>query len=825
MNRSRTLAVVALLALAALLLWRCRARRDDGAGHSAKSAGDGDEPRNPRAIPGQLPTATPGDVGPDDGTVADGLALVGKVVRPDRTPVEGATVQLVRRPSSAPAVKMGRRGIVTMPDGSFTFEKQARGDYILEAHDEEGVSPSTPYRLAPGSPPVTLVLFPAAAVDVKVVSAVDDKPIPGATVKLGVGNPLVGAADAFRAALSDEHGVAHFRGVTPVANHPVWAEAPGFAGSYLNIKARDQPTRTWEIRIALKPGVLLTGRVVDDKRQPIAGAKVGWQLGKGDPDGAYGVFVPFADAGRYAAAVTDGDGHFTRTVEAGVGCAVAVEGHHLTGQLCNVKAQANPPTPPIEIVLKAGARISGTVVTSDGKPAANAEVLVTQVGWNHMSMWSDIYRVHTTSDAEGRYTLDGIDRLPIALTAHTDGATSDLVEVDLRGVDEKKDVRLTLQWDGKITGVVQEADGRPIANAVVDYFINPDLAKLAATPTAVVREYSMPTSVGGAVTDENGRFAIRALPPGKFTLRGSRSAGTSVAPEYSSSYMYAIPVGSDIRIVLPGMGSLTGRLVGSDDRPVTSFNVAFAMYSTETKTGALTAPHPLTSADGTFRIDDIPAHKYSVGITASGYVEWRADGGVIVDAGRVADLGTIRLTGGRARPGVVLSERGDPVPSAAITVVGVTPSNLQASLSSDEQGRFELPAMPPGTTVKVQASSEMGIGSDWVTVGDGTDRVELRLGAGGRGSLSGVLIDPGGSADDRMVVLTLVGKGQPGEGLRPQASGVTKYGGRFTFENVAAGDYLLWVRRADASGGWSSQPVTIQDSRMASVVLNVEGSP
>src|SRR6185312_9429373 len=87
-----------------------------------------------------------------------------------------------------------------------------------------------------------------------------------------------------------------------------------------------------------------------------------------------------------------------------------------------------------------------------------------------------------------------------------------------------------LQWDGKITGVVQEADGRPIANAVVDYFINPDLAKLAATPTAVVREYSMPTSVGGAVTDENGRFAIRALPPGKFTLRGSRSAAPRSHP-------------------------------------------------------------------------------------------------------------------------------------------------------------------------------------------------------------------------------------------------------------------------------------------------------
>jgi protocatechuate 3,4-dioxygenase beta subunit len=829
MAKNRTTRWLALLALfivaLGVLLLRELGRRPDTA--TSAAAGEAADPTRSRA------SAVFGravDEPPDEENAADGLSLIGRVIYRDGRPAEGAEVYLLSRPSGAPRAGMPRRVVHAEPDGSFAFAKQAQGDYRLEAHTEDAFSPTVSVRLLPGAKPVTLVLFPAAGLSVHVYDASDHKSIAGATVKLGIGNTLFGASDAYRQETTDEKGIAHFRGVAPVHNHPIYAVADGYAGNYSNILARDHLLLDWQIEVPLQAGAQVSGRVVDERHQPIAGAKVGWEPGKGEAEGAYHLFTPLADGGHYIAAATDASGTFRKGVPPGFGCVVAVHGRYLIGQVCGLRAEIGRPVTGVEIVLKAGARVSGTVVTSEGKPVPRAEVIVTQPTWEHVPMFSDTYRLRTTTDSEGRFAFEGVDRIAVALTAWTDEGSSDLVELDLRGVDERKDVRITIAYAGAISGTVAEEDGRPVPYAMVNYFLHPDFEKIAPGYTGktqlVVREFALPKSLGGALCDGEGRFRLTGLPPGRYTLRATRPDANSVAPEYSGVYKYEVATGQEVTLTLPALGSLAGRVATDDGRPLTAFHVAFAIWGPEMETGALPSGRPVVSTDGSFQIDDVPANHYAIAISAPGAIEWRKAGGVAVRGGRVTNLGTIRLVRGRSIGGRVLSSRGDPVGAAAVAMIASDHPDVVVHAESDDTGHFTLPTVARDAAIRVRASNQEAA-SDWMTVPADAQNVDITLSSAARGGVRGVIIDPAHPVAERVVVLTLTGRGTPTVGLQVEATTHALDGGRFAFESVTAGQYLLWVRRAQGVAGdeWASRAITVESMKETSVVIDLGMEP
>jgi protocatechuate 3,4-dioxygenase beta subunit len=819
-NRSRWWLSLLVLALLGLGLYRLVCHEP---ARSSESSANNAAKTDPKSASRFAVSASDSDEPDAEGIAHDGLALTGRVIYPDGRAAVGAMVRVLSRPSGAPHASMSRRATKTDAEGAFAFAKQAQGDYNLQAQTDDAVSPMTPARLVAGSQPVTLMVFPGGTLAVRVYNAVDRSPIAGATVKIGIGHGQLSASDAYLLERTDATGVARFRGVSRIENHPVYAAADGFTGTFDNIRATDHLSSEWEVAIALRPGAVVIGRVIDERGVPIPGAKVGWEQGAGEPDGAYTFVTPLADGGHYIAAVTDSTGSFRKAVPPGVGCLVAVHPLHLTGQVCGVSATLDRPRTGIDIVMKSGARVSGIVVNADGKPVPRAEVIVTHPSWEHIPRLSDSYRSRTTTDAEGRFAFEGVDRMQLALTAWSDERSSDLVELDLRGADERKDVRITLAYHGVITGTVTEEDGGPAPFAIVGYFLARGLDEIKYTANeADARGYALPKSIGGTLADADGKFKLAGLPPGNYTVRALRPSAVSVTPDYAAVWRYNVALGSDVTLVLPGLGSVMGRVVSDDGRPVSSFTVSFAMWDPAVEKSAMPPGQPFTSADGSFRIDDVPASRYSIAVSGPGIVEWRTKGPVELKTGGVLNLGTIQVATGVQVVGRVLSRAGEPVRNADVAMVGSDKPDIVRHAQSDDDGRFALPFVPRGTSVKVRAST-LEDASDWIVVPAGVANVDLVIGGASRGSVSGVIVDPGNALADRIVLLTLPGIGMPGEGLRPEILGNAVDSGRFKLENVPAGAYILWVRRAQGKGGdeWATRAILVQPTKETSVVIDL----
>lgn len=826
-NRSRWWLWLLVLVLGVVVLG-VRGLACGSASHDASSAHATErEPARARAMSSAAAFSSVAEESDADGSAPDGLSLAGRVIYPDGRPAVGASVRLLSRPSGAPHASMPRRVARSDGDGAFAFAKQAQGEYLLEAETDDAVSPTTPARLMPGTEPITLMVFPGATLAVRIVSTVDHHPIAGATVKLGIGSGVFGASDAYMQERSGSDGIAHFHGVAPIDNHPVFAIADGFAGTFDNIRASEHLLSAWEVTIALEPGGEVSGRVVDERGVPIPGAKVGWEPGPGEPDGSYTFVTPLADGGHYIAAVTDSAGAFHKTVPPGIGCLVAVHPLHLTSQVCGVHAAISQARAGIEIVMKSGARISGVVVTANGEPAPRAEVIVTQPSWEHIPRLSDSYRSRTTTDAGGRFSFEGVDRMPLALTAWTDSASSELVELDMRGANERTNVRVTLANSGVITGTVIEEDGGPAPFAIVNYFVAPDVDKIVWAQTeANVRGLALPKSTGGTLCDAEGRFRIAGLPPGNYTVRAQRPAATSVEPQYSSVWRYKVALGSNVTLTLPGLGTIAGRVVDSDGRPIPEYTVAFAIWEPAMQSAAMPPGRPLTSADGSFKIDGVPANRYLIAVSGPGIVEWRTSSGVDIRSGRLTDLGTIKVSTGEQITGRVLSRAGEPVRGADIAMaVADKPEQIQ-HVESDSDGRFRLPVVPRGAAVKVRASTEQNA-SEWVPVPPGATSIDVVMNDPTRGSVRGVIIDAGHPVAERTIALTLPGVGIPGENLKPEALTATLDSGRFALDNIPAGAYVLWVRRAEAKPGneWVTRPVVVEGTKVTSVVLDLSQEP
>ena len=783
---SRVLAIAGLLGLLLGLVALVRGLRSPASGSSgsvteagslgtglatgSRSAGlDGDD-------------SAPSDDGP--------LILEGFVLLPDDTPVRGASVRLLSRPTRAARTSIAHRTRVTDDDGHFVFERQWPGEYLLEAQSEDAVSPTVAVHLQESTEPVTLVLLPAAAVIVRVESARDRSPIAGATVKIGIGEPQLGGTDAHQQTETDSDGIAEVRGLGAVSNHPLWVGAPGFAPSYLNLLSAGKPRGRWEVTVSLEPGGRVSGRVVDARGRAIAGAKVGWTLDAPVSREGLTVFNPFVELGRYEVVRSGANGEFALDVAPGNGCVTAEHPRYRIAQTCGIGLQAGRQRSDVRVVLPDGVRLGGVVVRPDGTAVPGAEVLVTQVGWNHMGMFTDDYRLRVVTDEAGRFLFSAVDPMIAAVVAQGEGAASDLVEVDLRAGGGRDDVRVVLGHAGRIDGVVVDAAQQPVPFALVSFHYRPDFARQPTTagdrPTPA-RELSHPRSNGAVTCDAEGRFALTALMPGRYGLSVSRPTVTAVPGALAGVTDAEAKTGDRVTLVAASLGSLTGRVVFEDGAPATDVELALAPFAAKLSEHDFQPPTRVTSPDGRFVIEDVPTRRWAIEVRGTEVVTQRLGGAVDVAAGRATDVGTLRVRRGVRRPGIVLTDLRAPAAQATV-FVEATPRRV-VQLTAGEDGRFEVPPTAAGQSIRVKAEAD-GAASDWLVVSPATQRIELVVTRGGPGTISGVFQDPGHAADGRVLVLTLVGDGDP-DTLKTLAMARTEAGvgspSRFRPESICCG--------------------------------------
>jgi protocatechuate 3,4-dioxygenase beta subunit len=671
------------------------------------------------------------------------LRLEGQVLGPDGKGIGGAEVRL----GSVPA-----RTAKSEDDGSFSFDKLVGRTYFLTATSGELIGGPVSYKLTSKSDPIVIRLAEGAAVNVTVV---DDaaKPLEGAEVK----------HDEEHGAKTNAQGKATLKPV-----HPGWvaveAKAAGYApnNAYTTIGSSGA---TGEVKIILRKGFTVSGRVIDETGKPVAKAKINatagmWGLGGTDDEDA----------------VTDDKGQFQiSALAAGTHVLSAVDGEHAPARSAPVTV-ADRPITGVEITMKAGGVVAGTVLDTDHKVVPFATVRIGGTmssgnGWNAAAR-------QATTEKDGTFEIRGLARQKLQARAESDTAASKVVDADLSDKAAVKDLELVLDVSGRIAGVVVDDKGAPVTEVQVNAF--PDILGGAST------EGIQLAGMSSATTDGAGAFVIHGLPPGAYKLWAARSA--SGAQEWGQSGTSAKVGDTAVKITLAAPGVLIGKVVldGSSTAP-------------KLVTVQLGAISPTPATDGAFQIKEVNPGTYDVTFRSPEFAELiKRD--IKIEPGKTTDMGTITAFRGRKFSGKVVDSAGTPVAGAKIKIgamlfsaqgqeeQGENFENMAGirSAISDQDGAFMIIGVPTKTATTAMADHADRGRSLPISVPAGTDDPPpVTLALRGFGSITGKVTQKGKP-------LGHVGISEASKGGGAQASfAQTGDDGTFTMAKVPEGTHVL----------------------------------
>ena len=270
----------------------------------------------------------------------------------------------------------------------------------------------------------------------------------------------------------------------------------------------------------------------------------------------------------------------------------------------------------------------------------------------------------------------------------------------------RQDVVIDLTQGAALSGTVEESDGRPFTSGTVGLTCGGDESE-----TAYAR------------IDDRGAFRVLGLPPGKVTVTVWRHDG---GPAPKPVEVQAPTTG--VRIVLPVLVPIQGRLVGVGDR-ASSFRVwAWPVWDRKThdeeKEGGdreeETRAVPVAK-DGTFSINVVGSEgRWMLAASAKDDERYALAGPV--EAGREGL--TLTAVKGAAIEGSVATADGGPLPRPLfLTAIG---DHWRVESRPDVEGRFVLRGLPPGAySLNAYTWAD---GYESVTVGDvEAGRRDLRL--------------------------------------------------------------------------------------------------
>ncbi|MDX2086910.1 MAG: carboxypeptidase-like regulatory domain-containing protein [Kofleriaceae bacterium] len=616
MNRKLLGGLIALVAAFAAL-WFFVLRGDGGTKN---------EPANPAGRTGQIkseiadkPKAQPARPAPRamsanwtlDEDPEGHILLQGQVQGPDGKGIGGAKVWITSVPP---------RTTTSEDDGSFEFDKLVGRTYYLGATSGDMVGGPVGFKVTEKPDPVIIRIAEGATLIATVVDE-NDKPLEGASVKEG--------DDSDNVVKTNAEGKATIKPVRP-GWLSVQASAEGYA-SAMAVTTIGSGGAVGNIKLTLKKGVAVSGKVIDEAGQPVAKARItvapglwGWSELR-------------------AQATSDEKGEFTLTaLPAGSHILAAVDGEHAPSRSAPVTVGTQPVTG-IIVTMKAGASLAGIVVDTKGKPVAAAAVRVAGKG---ADVWWRQQARQTTTDAEGKFSLRGLGRSPVQVRAESDTVASKVADVDLTDKADVKDLKLVLDVAGTISGIVVDDKGAPVAEIQVNSL--PDFLSGAGNTDGMAL-----TGMSSATTDGSGAFTLTGLVDGAYKVWAARS--TDVWQEWGQNGIAAKTGDTNVRIVLPSPGEIKGTLVldGGTSAP----------YPATVQVG--TKPPTPVDKDGNFLVREVTPGAHDVTFQGSGFAQLVKQD-VKVEPGKTTDLGKVTVARGRRLTGKVVDKSGTPVPGAKV---------------------------------------------------------------------------------------------------------------------------------------------------------------
>jgi RNA polymerase sigma factor (sigma-70 family) len=676
--------------------------------------------------------------------------LHGVVVRRDGTPVPGAHLTGWRR-------RWENGGLFTLRDEK---EKAAETRSSVDGSFALRLTPGEVVDLevrAAGLASVTLARRNAGELARVVLSGrvdlcvtfVDEagRPVPECPVRLFRVGRGSGREDVREEAVSDESGVAWFRGLTGgltltldakhrELGHPGWVEVV--------LPEEGTLSRT----LTLPTGRTVRGRVVDAAtRLPVAGATVGsnWTASHS---------VAVAADGRYEYRGWTGKGTSVLTATAPGYVRVLRK----VGDLEQV-----------DFELLRGARLTGRVVTPDGTPVVGAIVSGNARPQDPSDNTVGAFPGSVTA-ADGSFVLEGVAQqhdLLLAVQAEGWGTYSETL-VSSRLAPESVDLGvIRLGAEHWLRGVAVDAEGAPVPRVQV---YATALRPGASSTDRWSRTGSFYGVGGERFADDLGRFAFRGLVPGRYRVVARPQGQGEIIVE---AEVPAEGAAAPVRIVVPDVRVLEVEVVTTEGRPVEGMSIS--------PQGRTSAYHPGAQSDSRGRATlYVTSDVRYVGL---GFPSGMFDRFATVGAGshpvRPGDR-LIRFVLEECEPalGRVLDASGNPVPD--IGVEALLPDGRSASRRiTDEAGLFRCP-VPKGRTVTlaVTGSGQRRLGGGAFTGADLAVEGRLHDVRGGDKDL--VLTVRPRSSDRVLLVAVLAPDGSPFAGAHVSArvSPLTSVSGR-----------------------------------------------
>jgi carboxypeptidase family protein len=350
--------------------------------------------------------------------------------------------------------------------------------------------------------------------------------------------------------------------------------------------------------IALPAGAAVTGLVIGTDGAPMANVRVV----ASSPQAPFPAPLIEREAGPLAVATTDAKGAFTLDVPHNgvIDVKVRRDGFVPADVLALTDESVGT------IVLRAAPMVEGRV-TADGKPVANATVLVS----------SAVSMVRITTGADGRYRIPD-PRLwaESLIVTHPDFAPA---------VQLQDAVDFALQRGRRVSGKVVDAKGHPVAGALVDV------------------DGLVPAKSAG-----DGTFTIAHVHEHATLLRARSEKAVVVAPFVDGSPVLHVASASTV----------SGVVRDTAKHPLAGIIVAL--------TGENVQATAVTDAAGAFAFEGVPRGSYALSANAATFYEVE-NADVDTTGGDVKrDLAAKRLA---ALDGRVVTSDGAPVIGAAIYVV------------------------------------------------------------------------------------------------------------------------------------------------------------
>lgn len=659
----------------------------------------------------------------------------------------------------------------------------------------------------PGEPqtPRELRLPAAGEAAARVTSAADGRPLAGALVWRTDDPGSFRRTDArgeTRLPAPSERDVA------------VQSAAAGFLTGLLQVQKTEEKAPR-PLAFSLQPDLVVTGVVVDEAGDPVAGAEITSSV-PNLPQGMPMLSRMQMYRSRGALVRSGPDGRFRW---AGLVADLGFELRVAKAGFAPTRVQATSPSPerptaPLRIVLRRGRSAFGRVLGPDQRPIAGAQVTLKTALSNEPTARFRLVLEPDSLDSfsaatgtDGRFDLRNLPTGRYDLTVRGRGwAPLTVPSLEVPEGNRATDLGTVVLAPGvALEGFVVDAAGKPVEGA--------EIRVADAGETIPFRLRSDGSDEPAGLSGVDGFFRIEDLRSGSpVDVSASR---TGYAPGDAQGVQ--VPADPPIRLILQAVGTVSGRVVDPDGEPIAGAHVRLEIRPRTLRGlegGRLYSNTPQidrSDAEGNFRITDVIPGPVGLSAQASGW-----------QAGTVAGL---ELRGGEEKSGIeivlspaailkgrVLSPSGRPLPGAQVQTTFEDQGAGLAVASTDSEGVYVLDTLPPGNRTLEATHPDHGAARRQVELRPGENSLDFSLEGGSE--VTGRVVDDAGAPVAGAHVTTIA------RGIFRSLEDTSEADGSFRFTAVADGTYEILASKEGFATPERAQ-VTVAGSSVGGIEIRL----